>query len=309
MKLGKNLNIDYLRLSITDWCNLNCMYCTPLEKEKFLPHDEVLRYEEMARLVKIFVSAGVRKVRITGGEPLIKRDLISLIKMLKEIKGLEDLVFLEENNFSLMKGDSKNIEIVFKDEKLKYLPGVYVLPLTVKTDKEKEIPVILEIQSKEILFAANLEVSSEYKEISPGDELSVSIKLFNLNDTKSHEVETSYFVKNIDNENIVSENEKIIIGTEIITTKSIVLPKNIKKGSYVFAVVSKFGNSISTSSYLFSIGKKSIFSNVDSMTLVFSIAVLAFLFGIVFLVFYLLKERDKVQAQSLGLKEYVGVCS
>ena len=83
--------IDYLRLSVTDRCNLNCFYCTPLEKAQFLTHNEVLRYEEMVRIVSAFVTLGVRNVRITGGEPLIKRDIASLIKMLKEIKGLQDL--------------------------------------------------------------------------------------------------------------------------------------------------------------------------------------------------------------------------
>lgn len=83
--------VDYLRLSVTDLCNLNCIYCTPLEKEKFLTHREVLRYEEMHRLVKIFAAAGIRKVRITGGEPLYKRGIIDLIKMLKSIDELEEL--------------------------------------------------------------------------------------------------------------------------------------------------------------------------------------------------------------------------
>ena len=84
-------SIDYLRLSVTDRCNLNCLYCTPLEKGQFLTHDEVLRYEEMARLVKVFVGLGVKKVRITGGEPLIKRNITGLLRLLKEIKGIEEI--------------------------------------------------------------------------------------------------------------------------------------------------------------------------------------------------------------------------
>lgn len=83
--------VDYLRLSITDRCNLNCLYCTPLQKEEFLNHDDVLRYEEMVRLVRIFVESGIRKVRITGGEPLIKKNVVDLVKMLRSIKDLEEI--------------------------------------------------------------------------------------------------------------------------------------------------------------------------------------------------------------------------
>ncbi len=89
--MENNLISDYLRLSITDWCNLNCIYCTPLEKEQCLSRDEVLRYEEFKVVVAAFVKAGVKKVRLTGGEPLIKKDILSLVRMLKSIKGLEEL--------------------------------------------------------------------------------------------------------------------------------------------------------------------------------------------------------------------------
>jgi len=83
--------IDYLRLSLTDRCNLNCVYCTPLEKSRFLPREEILTHEETARAAGAFVKAGVRKIRLTGGEPLIKKDIVKLTAMLKAIPGLEEL--------------------------------------------------------------------------------------------------------------------------------------------------------------------------------------------------------------------------
>ncbi len=89
--MENNLIPDYLRLSVTDWCNLNCIYCTPLEKGQCLSRDEVLRYEEVKTVVAAFVKAGVKKVRLTGGEPLIKKDILSLVRLLKSIKGLEEL--------------------------------------------------------------------------------------------------------------------------------------------------------------------------------------------------------------------------
>ncbi len=83
--------INYLRLSLTDHCNLNCVYCTPLEKSGFLAHEQVLRYEEIKRLVAVFVRAGIKKVRLTGGEPLIKKDIVFLISLLRSIEALEEL--------------------------------------------------------------------------------------------------------------------------------------------------------------------------------------------------------------------------
>ncbi len=78
-----------LRISVTDRCNFRCTYCMPKEifgKDfEFLPRDQVLRFEEIARLARIFVGLGVEKLRITGGEPLVRRDLPDLIAMLAAI--------------------------------------------------------------------------------------------------------------------------------------------------------------------------------------------------------------------------------
>ncbi len=83
--------IDYLRLSLTDRCNLNCIYCTPLEKSGFLAHDELLRHEEITRAAAAFVRAGVTKLRLTGGEPLLRKNIVGLVKLLKAIPGLKEL--------------------------------------------------------------------------------------------------------------------------------------------------------------------------------------------------------------------------
>jgi cyclic pyranopterin phosphate synthase len=80
-----------LRLSVTDRCNLNCLYCTPLEKGGFLTHDEVLRYEEMARLTGFFARAGITRVRITGGEPLVKKNIPNLVRMVHDVPGIEEV--------------------------------------------------------------------------------------------------------------------------------------------------------------------------------------------------------------------------
>jgi len=83
--------IRYLRISITDRCNLRCRYCMPATGVEWIPHEHIMRYEEFLRIVRIGVSRGVDKVRITGGEPLLRKGLIPFIRGLKELDGLKDL--------------------------------------------------------------------------------------------------------------------------------------------------------------------------------------------------------------------------
>lgn len=94
-----------LRISVTDRCNFRCSYCMPAEifgpDFAFLPHDDILSFEEVTRLVKIFVSFGVKKIRITGGEPLMRRDLPVLVRMIRDVDGVEDIAMT--TNGSLLK--------------------------------------------------------------------------------------------------------------------------------------------------------------------------------------------------------------
>jgi cyclic pyranopterin phosphate synthase len=83
--------INYLRLSITDRCNLRCHYCRSEEGVPFIPHEEILSFEELVRLAGIFCALGVTKVRVTGGEPFSRRDCLSLLKRLKGLTGLDHL--------------------------------------------------------------------------------------------------------------------------------------------------------------------------------------------------------------------------
>lgn len=91
LKDGIGREVDYLRLSVTDRCNLNCIYCLPLKKVTLFKHDEILRFEEIERVISIFAKLGVSKVRITGGEPLLRRNLIQLLHMIKKIPGINNL--------------------------------------------------------------------------------------------------------------------------------------------------------------------------------------------------------------------------
>lgn len=80
-----------LRVSITDRCNVRCFYCMPETGAAFVPHREILRFEEIERFVRVGVSLGITKVRITGGEPLVRRDLPVLVRSLAQIEGIADL--------------------------------------------------------------------------------------------------------------------------------------------------------------------------------------------------------------------------
>lgn len=92
--------ISYLRVSITDRCNYRCIYCKPEERFEFIPHEEILRYEEIVEIIEEAVNLGVTKVRITGGEPLARKGVVDFIKKLREIKKLED-ISLTTNGFFL----------------------------------------------------------------------------------------------------------------------------------------------------------------------------------------------------------------
>ncbi|HEY8084532.1 MAG TPA: GTP 3',8-cyclase MoaA [Methylophilaceae bacterium] len=83
--------VDYIRLSITDRCDFRCVYCMS-EEMTFLPRDEILTLEECARLVKVFVGLGVSKVRITGGEPLVRKNALWLFNEIGQLPGLRELV-------------------------------------------------------------------------------------------------------------------------------------------------------------------------------------------------------------------------
>ncbi|HEV8473291.1 MAG TPA: radical SAM protein, partial [Methylomirabilota bacterium] len=80
-----------LRVSVTDRCNLRCGYCMPEEEYVWLPREEILQFEEMSRLVDVFTALGVDKVRLTGGEPLLRRDLPALVRLLAAKPAVRDL--------------------------------------------------------------------------------------------------------------------------------------------------------------------------------------------------------------------------
>lgn len=102
MKDNYGRKIDYLRISLTDRCNLRCIYCMPEEGVPFRPHDSILRIEEIVEFTRRAAKAGIRKIRLTGGEPLVRKGVVDLIREIKDIPEIED-VSLTTNGLLLPK--------------------------------------------------------------------------------------------------------------------------------------------------------------------------------------------------------------
>src|SRR5689334_162014 len=86
-----NRPLNYVRLAVTDRCNLRCFYCMPEEGIHYLPKKELLTFEEIERLISLLASMGISKVRLTGGEPFVRTDLMKLVQSIVEIPGIKDL--------------------------------------------------------------------------------------------------------------------------------------------------------------------------------------------------------------------------
>src|SRR6056297_794575 len=84
-------NLNYLRISITDQCNIRCKYCNPPGETRKLDHKDILRYEEILRIVRISIRLGVTKIRVTGGEPLIRKGCCEFLNELTKLPGLKDI--------------------------------------------------------------------------------------------------------------------------------------------------------------------------------------------------------------------------
>lgn len=123
-KYGRN--IDYLRISLTDRCNLRCIYCMPEEGVKSLSHAEILTYDEILRICRCGAELGIRKIKLTGGEPLVRKGCASLAGQIKAIPGIEKVtlttngILLEEQLDDLLKAgiDAINISLDTLDSEL-----------------------------------------------------------------------------------------------------------------------------------------------------------------------------------------------
>ena len=128
-----NRYLNFLRISITDRCNLKCIYCVPRDQIPRLAHDEILTYEEILRLVRVGVQLGISKIRVTGGEPLVRKGVYDFLGELSRIDGLADLslttnaVALKDNLKRIKSAGIKRINIsldTLKREKFSKITGM-----------------------------------------------------------------------------------------------------------------------------------------------------------------------------------------
>ena len=109
--------INYLRISVTDRCNLRCWYCMPEEGIHLLRHEDILTFDEIAGFTEVAVRNGITKVRLTGGEPLVRKGIVTLVNMIARIEGIEDLsmttngVLLKEYAVDLKKAGLHRVNI------------------------------------------------------------------------------------------------------------------------------------------------------------------------------------------------------
>jgi len=123
--------INYLRISVTDHCNMNCVYCS-VGSVPHLPRSEILSYEEIQRLVQVAAGIGINKVRITGGEPLMRPDLNKLVWMLSQIEGIDDIsltsngILLSKYAVELKEAGLKRVNVsldTLKEDRFKRITG------------------------------------------------------------------------------------------------------------------------------------------------------------------------------------------
>ena len=108
VKDGQNRIIDYMRISITDRCNLRCVYCMPEEGISCMSHNEILSFEEIYKIVLSAKELGVRKIKLTGGEPLVRAGITQLISLLKKDAGMEQVTIT--TNGILLKEMAKELK-------------------------------------------------------------------------------------------------------------------------------------------------------------------------------------------------------
>lgn len=129
MKDRFDREIDYLRISLTDRCNLRCIYCME-EEEDFFEKEELLKDEEIIKIVKAFAKLGIKKVRLTGGEPLVRSYILNLIKNIYDVEGVES-IYITTNGI--------NLKPMVKDLKAYGVKGVNISLDTLNQDKYKKM--------------------------------------------------------------------------------------------------------------------------------------------------------------------------
>ena len=230
-----------------------------------------------------------------------------------ELEGIDKGVNITESNFVLKKGERKEVKINFDTRHID--KGVYVGQIRISGGGEEEIiPIIFEVESADVFFDGNLEIPSKYSEIFPGDKIIIQLNIFDLisgggieEGFGSSSVDIIYSVHDLHGNIIISENENFVIDDKVQMTKTILFPKDIEIGQYVFSAIIKSESSIGIATELFKISEKESKSLTDlfkenDFGFGFILIFIGFIFLILILFFvYIIHDRDKL---TLKLREY-----
>ena len=169
-----------------------------------------------------------------------------------------DILSIDSNSFAIKPGQTKIVTLTFssfiKEQNIEQQPGIYVGKLAVNSGKAaKEIPIIVEIETKNVLFDMNLNPMAIERKVNQGSDATIEVRLFNLESIESINVDVEYFVKDMNGNTVLTESETVVAKTQASFFKTISVPKNLKPGPYVFAAKAVFGSSVGTASYLFEV--------------------------------------------------------
>ena len=182
--------IDYIRISVTDRCNLRCVYCMPEEGVESIPHNRILKFDEILRICRILAAKGLKNVKITGGEPLVRRGVANLVKQIKDIKGIETVtlttngVLLTQEYFNLVGAGVDSITVSLdtldrekyekltrRDEIDNVLRGIALAQKENKTRLKINSVPVYGLDEKEIIslvqFAKDYETDVRFIEVMP----------------------------------------------------------------------------------------------------------------------------------------------
>jgi hypothetical protein len=233
------------------------------------------------------------KLMVKQGESFSKIiKITNTDSMQKDFKLTGDTKFfsISEQEFSLEPGESKSLDINFEPENQ---PGVYVGSILFLSSKEEfKMPVILEVETKEVLFDSSINIPLEYGGVYPGGSLAVENKIFNLENIGIKTIDVSYIVKDFEGRTIFSEGENIAVENQILTTKLISIPEIVKTGDYVVFVIVKYQSSVGTSSYFFKIIENK--EGLESIKFFDSWIFVIVLFAVVIFFIIFTKQRDNL---------------
>ncbi|MBI2045532.1 hypothetical protein HYT23_05740 [Candidatus Pacearchaeota archaeon] len=169
---------------------------------------------------------------------------------------LNEMLNISEKYITINKKESKEITLTFK-AKEDTIPNIYIGKIMLTSEKaQKELPISIEVESKEALFDVKIEIPTQYKYVLPGEELIAKVEMFNLGGTKKLDVEVEYIIKDKGGIDILRETDTIGVETTASILKTFQIPPNINLGDYILYVRATYNNQVASASEWFIIGKK-----------------------------------------------------